>query len=286
MKISMAKNIALGALLVIILVAYQNCGKKMSFASLNSSLPTEALDLPAPEDLTPPPADAVVCGGLGNGSPGIQKFGIIGNIYVSDKASDPGAAYKYPTEATPLKSSSGDLISMYLNNINVPTRSFTEGFVNQNGQALTDTNNNVLIEYFGLKLRFSLILPDEYEEGFYQLGIESDDGSIIQTLNAKNEMVTLIDNDKTQSTTAKCATEAIYFDHTTRIPSELYYFQGPRTEIALRLAWKKVDNERPSSVCGSLGTLDGSAKSNFWTVIPSTAYELPISEQTNPCTNN
>lgn len=259
----------MGLLLTVVMTSYQNCGKKMSFSVI-----------------TPPSPEAVVCGGFGDGSSGEQKFGIIGNIFISDKANDPGSAYKYPTEATPLTSKAGDLISIYLNNINVPTRDFTEGFVDQTGGSLTDNDGNVLIEYFGLKLRFSLILPDDYEAGYYQIGIESDDGSEIRTLNGNNEMIQLIDNEGTHSTKSKCADKAIYFDHTTRVPSELYYFQGPRTKIALRLVWKKVDNQSPSSTCGDINVADGTADSNYWKIIPSTAYELPSSEQINPCVSH
>jgi hypothetical protein len=268
MKTEMKKGIIIGLLLTAMMIAYQNCGKQMSFNALK-----------------PLPPEAVVCGGFDEGSLDVQKFGIVGNIYVSDKEHDPGAAFKYPTEATPLTTPAGDLISMYLNNINVPTRDFTAGFINQNGDALTDTDGNVLIEYFGLKLRFSLMLPQDYQEGYYQVAVESDDGSLLQTLNENNEMVTLINNDRTQATAAKCANKAIYFDHTTRVPSELYYFQGPRMRIALRLVWRKVDQQNTKDLCESLGSADGTSESHNWKVIPPTAYELPISEQSNPCTN-
>lgn len=261
------KNVTIAVTLFIVLISYQNCGQVQNSMQFASSIPISN--------------EALVCGGFDDQNSG-DSFGIRGSIYVSDKTNNPGSAVKYFTQAAPLTTATGEQIVVFLNNINVPTRSFTEGFVNQNGDALKDSKDQVLIEYFGLKLDFVLKLPDDYESGLYHIAVESDDGSVLKFLDSDNQYKDFINNDGTHATQTKCAAKAIHFDHTTKIPAELYYFQGPREHIALRLVWKKVDKEVPGE-CKSLGVADGSASSNNWKVIPGSAFELPGSPETNPC---
>lgn len=237
-----------------------------------------------PVDQTPPPEDSIVCGGLGEDDGDEARYGIKGSIYTSTKEKDPKSAVKYATQATPVVNSNGDLVHIYLNNINVPERRFNQGFYNLNGEALRDTNGNVLIEYFGLKLEFILTLPQHIEAGYYHLAIESDDGAVLKTLDSDNSYKTIIDNDGQHATATKCTSKAIYLDHSTMIPSQLYYYQGPREHIALRLAWKKVSRENSASGCGALGAADGEHSTDQWSIIPSVAYQRSDYVQTpNPC---
>jgi hypothetical protein len=255
------KTLAIVCLISLItIIAFQNCGKTMSFTAI-----------------VPPSNEALVCNGFGT-STGENYYGIVGNIFVATPGQEYGSALQYPLTGTPVKTAGGELVTLYMSNINVPTRSFESGFVNQNGDALVDSNGQVLIEYFGLKMDFKFKLPSNFAPGYYQVGLDSDDGSVLKIRDSNGNMSTLVDDDGTHPTRSKCSSQAIYLDHNTKIPAELYYYQGPRVEIALRLFWKKVDS--PSGLsqdCGTIGTADGTAASNYWKIVESHAFELPDS---------
>jgi hypothetical protein len=103
-----------------------------------------------------------------------------------------------------------------MDNFDVPTRSFTEGF-----PGVPD-----LYEWFALRARAKLVIP---QGGSYTFYLNSDDGSILYI---DGKMV--IDNDGLHSTSEKSATVSL----TKGIHDfELRYYQGPATEIALQLFW-------------------------------------------------
>ncbi len=287
-------------------LGYQNCGQvqnSMKFSSnteglvgiepiSNDSNPDEDTN-PSPDvvidpiETELPPEDTVVCGGLGEDDGDEARYGIQGSIFTSNKQNDPKSAVKYATHANPVRNSNGDVVSIFLNNINVPERRFNQGFYNLNGDVLQDGQGNTLIEYFGLKLNYTLTLPIHMKAGYYHIAIESDDGAVLKVLDSDNSYKTIIDNDGQHATQTKCTSKAIYLDHTTQIPSELYYYQGPREHIALRLAWKSVRNADSASGCGPLGAADGEHSTDQWSVIPSIAFKRSGYVQTpNPCVQN
>jgi hypothetical protein len=260
MQKNLMRSIIIGIGITAVFISFQNCSQvRTSFSAIAQ-----------------PSNEALVCGAFDSG--GASHYGIVGNIFVASQATDPGAAVLYPIVGEPVKTSSGELVNIYLSTINVPTRAFDTGFVNKNGEPLVDSNGNVLIEYFGLKLDFKLKLPENLPAGYYQFGLDSDDGSELKVANSSGAFESLISNDGVHATKSKCSTRALYFDHNTKIPAELYYYQGPRVEIALRFFWKKVDSSSGlSEVCGTLGTADGSANSNYWKIVEENAFELPDS---------
>lgn len=298
MKKVILRNVAIALSLLLTLVSFQNCGQvqnSVKFSSNGELVGTgdPAIDPPdvivdpiTPQDpsVENPPDDTVVCGGLGNDDGDEIRYGIKGSIFTSSKESDPKSAVKYSTDATPVTNANGDLINIYLNNLNVPERRFNQGFYSLNGDALKDNNGNVLIEYFGLKLEYTLTLPETMQVGYYHFAIESDDGAVLKALDTDNSYKTIINNDGQHATQTKCTSKAIYLDHNSKIPSQVYYYQGPREHIALRLAWKKVADENASSGCGALGSADGEPSTDQWSIIPSVAYERSGYVQTpNPC---
>jgi hypothetical protein len=104
----------------------------------------------------------------------------------------------------------------------------------------------------------------------------------------------LINSDGDHSTRMGCSTQAVYIDDTTRLAMEIKYYQGPPTEIALVLMWRKVSGPTASldASCGSAGndTFFGSSPyTNFtssgysklvsrgWTVIAPSNFIAPPS---------
>lgn len=103
-----------------------------------------------------------------------------------------------------------------MDNFNVPTRSFTEGF-----PGVRD-----LYEWFALRGRAKLIIPVAGEYTFY---LNSDDGSKLYI-----DGGLVVDNDGLHPTQEKSAT--ITLSKGVHM-LDLWYYQGPATEIALQLFW-------------------------------------------------
>ncbi|MCX8057691.1 MAG: PA14 domain-containing protein [Ignavibacteria bacterium] len=104
-------------------------------------------------------------------------------------------------------------------NLDVPTRSFTEGFPGVPGG---------LIEWFGIRFVAKLEITTA---GNYTFIIGSDDGSKLYI----NDSL-IINNDGLHSYLEKSASINLTAgEHRIRVD----YYQGPRTEIALRLFWRK-----------------------------------------------
>lgn len=150
------------------------------------------------------------------------------NTFVSAEAAErglKGSLYRLPssTKALPDFSKISPIGTVFISELDVPTRSFTSGFP---GVA---TN---LIEWFAIDFSGHLIIE---KSGSYQFMVVSDDGSIVYLNNS-----VLINNDGTHSTlpawsaTVQLAAGA----H----PLRVSYFQGPRHHIALQLFYKGPDS--------------------------------------------
>lgn len=126
--------------------------------------------------------------------------------------------------------------TLFLPDINVPTRQFTSGFSTTSGSSIKDNQNQLLTEYFALKMETVLKLGPNDPEGDYELATLSDDGTVLQ-IKQGIDWSTLISNDGPHSTRMVCAPQVIHFTKSTLLPVRLYYNQGPRTEIASVLAW-------------------------------------------------
>lgn len=132
-----------------------------------------------------------------------------------------GKLYKVPTgqgslpDFSTLKSFASDV---FLSLVDVPTRSFTEGF----------PGVQELKEWFSIDFRGFLVIS---VAGDYQFQIESDDGS---KLFLNNQLV--IDNDGQHETRA--VSSGVMHFNLGNVPLNLPYFQGPADQIALRLFYK------------------------------------------------
>ena len=100
-----------------------------------------------------------------------------------------------------------------------------------------------------------LKLGDNDQEGFYQLILVSDDGSNFFT-DAYNTGIykKIINNDGVHSNQVGCTAIGgeISMKKETRLPIKIEYYQGPRTQIALSVLWRRVltASSQPSSNCG------------------------------------
>ena len=131
---------------------------------------------------------------------------------------------------------------IYATQLNVPTRSFTEGFPGV-------TNR---FEWFAINYHGTMMVP---QDGKYNFKLTSDDGSKLYI-----DDKLLIDNDGTHATQSKEGSVQLTRGvHSIRVP----YFQGPRVEIALVLevardggAYQpfKTDNFAPAQVSSQNGT--------------------------------
>jgi len=76
-------------------------------------------------------------------------------------------------------------------------------------------------------------------------------------------------NDGDHATAIGCSKNAVYFDDTTRLATEIKYYQGPPTQIALIFAWRKVSGPTVPADCS------GSVGSNGWKVIAPANFLAP-----------
>lgn len=187
--------------------------------------------------------------------------------------------------------------TIFLSQINVPSRTFSEGFKVSSNSFLTDKQNSLLIEWFALKIQSLLKLSDKDEEGYYELATISDDGSALY-IQESDSLTKLIDNDGGHATQMKCASKLINLKKDSKIPFVYFYNQGPRFEIANVLIWRKIlnpDQYIPHSLCNEKSI------ENFWNpkdskpgpywetlqndgfkILSASNFELPNS-QVNPC---
>ncbi len=167
-----------------------------------------------------------------------------------------------------------------LSSINVPTRSFNQGFPVNGGGMVVNNLGQPLFEYFAFRLKTVFKLdPLVDQPGWYQFATISDDGSILSyksnPMNANYSA--LINNDGDHPTTMACASQAIYIDDVSRIPMEFKYYQGPRTEIALTVAWKRVAQMNPpaDSNCGVVSNSGWAANGAALTNILANGWRIP-----------
>jgi len=193
-------------------------------------------------------------------------------------------------------------VTLYMNDINVPTRLFDRGFYTQAGSLIVDQNGKNLYEYFSLDMLTSVTLGPNDSEGDYQFAILSDDGTLVEINNSGEGFQTLIDNNGTHPTKMGCETSPVHMSNGVSFPMHIMYYQGPRYEIALTLLWRPYPtnpNAVTDPLCGQMGNylffdpdvvpstpeqafLD--LQSRGWQVLTAQNYLLPPnSNGTNPC---
>lgn len=234
-----------------------------------------------------------VCDPLdGDDNPGAARGGLQGQLY-------------YLTPDMPRFTTVEDYVhaidtgtTVFLNDVNVPTRMFDRGFPTADGSLLR-VGNDTLVEWFELFLETQIKLDAGDLPGRYQLAMIADDGAVFEIMQNGN-FVRHVDDDGTHSSRLACASSTLTFDSTTRIPARVKYYQGPRTEIALMLLWRPVtdDGITAEPLCGATGQnlyfeyhnnpstpqqayLD--LLSRGWAPLKPGNFELPGNNRVNPC---
>lgn len=145
--------------------------------------------------------------------------------------------------------------NIFLTDMNVPTRIFSEGFSNAAGTVLKNDLGENLIEYFGLRMKTNLILTPEDSDGEYELALLSDDGSTLTLKSGTgpeaDEM--LINNDGDHPTRMGCSSRTIRLRKNVMQPIEVTYYQGPRYHISNVLIWRKSTTAGTDSLCNQSG---------------------------------
>jgi hypothetical protein len=204
-------------------------------------------------------AKVVICDPFVAGGDKTCNGGLVGDIFYLDDAHQ--TAFKNMSNKTvDYFYTNGIQVNalLALKQLFVSTRSFTAGFPSADGALIKDDTGATLHEYFAFRLETVLKLDATADQpGWYQFATLSDDGSmvLIKPAGAATYSQTLIANDGDHSTEMGCSANAIYIDDASRIPLMIKYYQGPRTEIALTLMWKRVNamNSSLDSYCGMSG---------------------------------
>lgn len=163
---------------------------------------------------------------------------------------------------------------VYLNQLDVPTRAFSDGFVGGDGQLLRTANGDALIEWFSLRMASNLTAPTALDDGEYQFAMNSDDGALLKVdTDGDGVYEPLVDDDTIHSPHMKCATRTVTLKNGKLLPFTLDYFQGPRVLITLQVLWKRI----PAG-----GMLESTCDLANFTPVPAAAFELDPGRP-NPC---
>lgn len=145
--------------------------------------------------------------------------------------------------------------NIFLTDMNVPTRMFTEGFSGLNGTVMQNDSGQKLIEFFGLKMMSNLILTENDSDGDYELALLSDDGTTFKIKSGDGDIAdeVLINNDGDHPTRMGCSTRTVRMRKNVMLPIEVTYYQGPRYHISNVLVWRKATEAGKDSLCNQLG---------------------------------
>jgi hypothetical protein len=257
----------------------------------DSSLTISSINPPLP--LPPSTSTPVVCDPLGGGSTATSQHGLKGTLmYVP-------AALQIPANLQTMDqiraSSITSNVAVFMSQLNVPTRSWTDGFSTDGANSLVDASGTKLLEYFSLHMDTVVKLTASDPSGDYQFATIADDGALVYKEDAAGVKTILAGvQDTIHSTRADCGTVTTAFNSTTELPIKIDYYQGPRTEIAMVLLWRKVADRRHLDMtgCGSEGNdfylPAGASKydafiARGWKPVPQANLWLPASSAPNPC---
>lgn len=198
------------------------------------------------------PANKIVCDPLSGGQTTQTHYanGIKATLHY--KLSNQPRMYK-STDYTQFAFKSEQ--NLFLSDMNVPTRIFSEGFSTQIGDTLKDDQGQKLIEFFGLKMNSNVILSTEDEEGTYEFAMLADDGTQMLLKSEDPDLLdeVLIDNDGDHPTKMGCSKKIVQFSRNAMIPIEVTFYQGPRYHISNVLMWRKSTAAEQDPLCNQLG---------------------------------
>jgi hypothetical protein len=201
--------------------------------------------------LTPlPPSDTVVCDPFNTQNPALQGHGLVAKLsYLSDDQP------RYTNVMDAINNGHQINATVYMNDVNVPTRPFDRGFFTQAGSLIVNNNGNALYEYFSVDMQSTITLGPIDPEGDYQFAVLADDGAILEIQDPVNGYQNLVNDDGTHPTMLGCETPPIRMIASTQLPIKFHYFQGPRYHIALMLLWRPypTGGQTTDPLCGQAG---------------------------------
>lgn len=217
-----------------------NSGVTSGSGSGSSDPPKSPEEVPpaapsAPVATTPPtaPSEKDICEPLKEeGEEIVYGHGLVGKLY--DGAPNKIENFKELLEK-------GKLLEglIYMSKLNIPTRKFDKGFPREDGTLVMNMMGKDLIENFGIEFSGSLeLLPDD-GPGYYELGVISDDGTVLD-IESDGKLVSIISGDHTTPSKFFCGNQLVRMEAGKKVPMRLRYFQGPRYHIALIMMWRKV----------------------------------------------
>ncbi len=196
------------------------------------------------------PIEVPICSALGEGDQGGSgaglNYGLQGQLY------DSGAKFSNFEQLVANAHANDGVIEnpIYMDKLDIPTRVYDTGFVkghDQNGSPILvqNTKGQPLIEYFGVSFQGRMTLSKDEagnlleDEGFYEVAVLSDDGTIVTMQNEHGEDEVIVDNNRTTATRFSCGKKLVKFTKNSKHPFTLNYFQAPKYHIALVAMMKK-----------------------------------------------
>lgn len=241
------KNYIVGILVAFfaVVVSFQNCAK-LDIQNLEDTAQRTTAGVPVEEpavqtSFSIEDSNGYVCSAFGTTTVPSDKSGLKAELRFLDQGSVLSSSQKNAFLSTQyFNDNDANFIkkeeSIFLNDVNVPTRIFNQGFQGSDGKTLEDNQGHALIEYFALKMESVLKLGPKDAAGYYELASIADDGSVVQ-IKENGQWVDLIKNDGAHSTQMGCTDRRLKMDANTRIPIRIFYNQGPREQIANVLVW-------------------------------------------------
>ena len=168
---------------------------------------------------------------------------------------------------------------IYFSDLFIPTRSFSTGFPGVDNRT----------EYFALDITTKLQTSPQMPAGNYQLGIISDDGSIISYLNSASQEVEILNQNQYTPSMFGCATQNITLVDNQKISLRIRYFQAPKVAMGLVLLfrpWAQASFNTPFA-CGTVsenmfGPFPVPVRTNGDRNYPGTSYEQLLNQGWKP----
>ncbi|MCB0365309.1 MAG: hypothetical protein H6624_07515 [Bdellovibrionaceae bacterium] len=284
----MRVTVRLFALMVFLMVALSACKEGDSVDAGGGT------DVDIVPPYMPPDPSTYVCNPFdGSEQLGDRTQGILGKLfYTLPGETNYTRAVDYITYAHPV-----DEVSLFFNQLSIPTRPWDRGFVTRSGDVITTPQGDTLYEYFGINFKSQFTLAPGESSGLYQFAILSDDGAVLRMQDANGDWQEVVNNDGTHPTRMGCGTYPVDIQEGQYIPFEVDYYQGPRYHISLIIMWRPWNGDANDPECGRQGNsryFDSTQNppspqaayqgllDRGWQVVSSDHYYLEKPEE-NPC---
>ncbi|MBT4760441.1 MAG: hypothetical protein HOO06_01980 [Bdellovibrionaceae bacterium] len=269
MFIRLANILGILLFLSFTLFSFQNCSQDVQFSDHENLLVSQNVDLVHPDnnthvpgtpvDVLPPNPIQTVCNPLDPsqmcdmGS----NAGLMGKLYylMTNQANTFNGSLNNASMDDYKEFGTAVLADIIMTEINISPRSWESGFYVNEDDLVQNSDGEDLLEWFHLDLVGEVSLP----AGDYQIATISDDGIRVTV----NDSI-FINNDSTHSPKWDCSSQIISFTEDESKTIRVEYFQGPRTQIALQLFVRSVEEGETSCSenSGNFEILPGSALSH------------------------